>query len=45
MYQQIMDVLIRKASPLRQCLSRHFDAFGEGYEERYQTRIPIYPLS
>ena len=27
-----------KSSPLWQCLSRHFDAFLEGYEERYQSR-------
>ncbi len=27
-----------KASPLWQCLSRHFDAFLEIYEERYQSR-------
>ena len=36
-----------KASPLWQCLSRHFDAFLEGYEERYQSRYgflrPIIP--
>ena len=27
-----------KQSPLWQCLSRHFDAFQELYEERYQPR-------
>ena len=36
-----------KASPLWQCLARHFDAFLEVYEERYQTRYgflrPIIP--
>ena len=36
-----------KASPLWQCLSRHFDDFLAGYEERYQPRYgflrPIIP--
>ena len=36
-----------KASPLWQCLSRHFDTFLAGYEERYQPRYgflrPIIP--
>ena len=36
-----------KESPLWQCLSRHFDAFLEGYEGRYQSRYgflrPIIP--
>ena len=36
-----------KASPLWQCLSRHFDEFLAGYEERYQPRYgflrPIIP--
>ena len=36
-----------KASPLWQCLSRHFDMFLDAYEERYQPRYgflrPIIP--
>ena len=45
MVEQVYRARQPKASPLWQCLSRHFDAFLEGYEERYQTRIPIYPPS
>ena len=38
MVEQVYRARQPKASPLWQCLSRHFDAFLEGYEERYQSR-------
>ena len=47
MVEQVYRARQPKASPLWQCLSRHFDAFLEGYEERYQSRYgflrPIIP--
>jgi hypothetical protein len=38
MVDQVYRARKPKASPLWQCLSRHFDAFLVGYEERYQPR-------
>jgi len=47
MVDQVYRARKPKASPLWQCLSRHFDAFLAGYEERYQPRYgflrPIIP--
>ena len=38
MVEQVYRARKPKASPLWQCLSRHFDAFLAAYEERYQPR-------
>jgi hypothetical protein len=47
MVDQVYRARKPKASPLWQCLSRHFDAFLAGYEGRYQPRYgflrPIIP--